>query len=508
MTEELVIGVDLGTGSMKALLMTTRGNVLAECQREYEMISPKPGWNENDPNAWLVAFIEVVSSLAASAKQLGRKVFALGLVSQRDPFVLLDEGGKPAARSISWTDSRSQKEVDQVVKLFGAEKLIEWTGIRPIAGLGLTGLLWIKNQRPDLWKNVARITSAKDYILSAIDGRKITDHTTPTRSLVYNQVKKTWDGNILDSLEISAALFDEVSLDPSEQRSTLGSKWASILGLDEDVVVSAGAGDDQSATLGSNALRPGTVSLGTGTCADFRLVVKGYEPDPEGSIDVAPHVNGYFFRELGIDSTGSALRWFRNKIAPDLSYVEILRLAASTPAGSAGLLFYPFVDGGQRAPFYRDNLQGAWRGLSSHHELKHLARSIVEGIALLYPQALNLLFKSTNLMSDRDAALTIVDGEAKSQFWNQLKADIIQRPLRTTDVKEAGAVGAAILAAKAGGAFSSLEDAANQMVKKSLVFRPDPENSSIYEAVYQDYIEGIEGPLGGNDIRDMKAAIS
>ncbi|ERK69165.1 carbohydrate kinase, FGGY family protein, partial [Leifsonia aquatica ATCC 14665] len=199
---------------------------------------------------------------------------------------------------------------------------------------------------------------------------------------------------------------------------------------------------------------PGDICLGTGTCSDWRLVLPRYAPDATGTGDTAPHVApDTFVREVTIDSAGSALRWFRTAICPGLDYAEIIELASLAPRGSAGVRFYPFVDGAQRAPYYLDESSGVFFGITSHHGREHLARAVLEGIAFLYPRTRELLVQGQEVEAS-DAPLTIVDGEAVSAPWNAMKADILDHPLRATEVTGAAAVGGEVLAAVAAGWFA------------------------------------------------------
>ena len=165
---DAVIGVDLGTGSMKAVLVTPDGELRGRARTEYPMHSPHAGWNQNDPDDWRRAFVDVVSQLAHSARTAGLKVRAIGLVAQRDPFVLLGDDGRPVTPSISWTDVRAQTETADARRRIGDERLIAIAGARPIVGLGLGNLLWTRDHLADAWKRTRRATSPKDYVLSQL----------------------------------------------------------------------------------------------------------------------------------------------------------------------------------------------------------------------------------------------------------------------------------------------------------------------------------------------------
>ena len=323
----------------------------------------------------------------------------------------------------------------------------------------------------------------------------MTDTTTPTRSMAFDIAANAWSAEILDAVEVPAELFDTPALLPWEPCGVLSSEWAETLGLDPGVIVAAGGADDQAAALGGGAANPGNICLGTGTCSDWRLVLADYEPDLSGAGDTAPHVvPDHYIREVTIDSAGSSLRWFRDALCRDLSpgygFEQIIELAMDAPRGAAGVRFFPFVDGGQRAPYYLDTASGIFFGITSHHTRAHLARAVIEGIAFLYPRTWQLLVEgsSAGVPTRRSPEpLTMVDGEAASMPWTRLKADVLGHPIRVTRVTEAAAMGAAILAATSAGLFASPADAAASMVKFGAIVEPDETAHSIYTSIREEY---------------------
>lgn len=468
-----MLGADLGTSSVKCLAVTLEGALISGARAEYQMRHPSPGWNENLATDWVTAFASAAGQVCVEARANGFDIRAIGVVAQRDPFVLLDEVGEPTSSVISWTDQRTRAEFEEVRTAIGEQRLIEITGNKPVVGAGLTNLLWSRAHIPEAWERTVRVTSPKDYLLSIISDADGTDPTTPTRSMAFDVKNRAWSSEIVAPLGVPLELFDEIRHEPWHACGTLKPSWARRFGLAADVVVAAGSADDQAAAIGAGAISAGQVCLGTGTCSSWRVVTDEFSPDVTGQTDFAPHAApGVYLREATIDSAGSSLRWFRDELcadlAPEVGYDEILAMAATVPVGAGGLLCFPFVDGGQRAPYFEQRATAAFFGITSHHTRAHMARAMIEGVALLYAPTWELLGRPAQ------GPLTIVDGEASSTVWNQIKADVLGHSIQTPKVLDAAAMGGAALAAVAGGFHATVAAAVGSMITYNAPVQPDP----------------------------------
>ncbi|HEX4751798.1 MAG TPA: FGGY family carbohydrate kinase [Solirubrobacterales bacterium] len=482
---EVVLGADLGTSSIKGVAVTPEGDLLARAHAEYPMHRPHRGWNENDPRDWLAGLRTVVDGLVRELDGGPERVRALAIVAQRDPLVLLDAAGEPVAPAISWTDQRTALELTELEGAVGRDRLIEVTGGRPVVGGGLLNVMWARRHEPEAWARTRRLAAPKDYLLGILGGRRGTDPTTPTRSIAFDVRAGDWSAEILAAARIDAALFDPVGGQAGDRAGELGPAAAADLGLPVGTPLAIGCADDHAAAIGSGATAPGDWSVGTGTCSSWRRVIAGYQPDPEGRFDCSPHaVPGLFIHEATIDSVGSTLRWFRDELLPGKTYEEILDLAASVPDGAEGAWCLPFVDGAQRAPWFAPEASAAFLGISGRHTTAHLARAVIESVAYLYVPTYELMG------GDGDEVLTIVDGEAASGFWNQLKADVLGRPVRTPVVLDAAAMGAAALGAVAAGLHPDLPTAVEEMIAFRAPIEPDPRRHAAY-AERQERFTGL-----------------
>lgn len=475
---EWLLGVDIGTGSVKALAVTLDGRPLAAACVEHPMHHERPGWAENDPDDWLRGVIGAVRQLLATGGVDAAGAAGMCVVSQRDPWVLLDRAMRPLRASIAWTDQRSEPDLAEFVRRMGRPWLIDRTGVLPIAGLGLPTLLWIQRHEPETWSATRRLLSPKDYVLYRLTGLAGTDVSTPARSVMNDLRTDAWSAEICSAAGIALDLLPEVSWQPWQQVAELDADAARLLGLRPGVPVAAGGGDDPGATLGAGAVDAGDLCAGTGTSSDWRLVTGAAEPDTAlARGDVARHVvAGRYLFEVCIESTGSSLHWFRDAFGGGASYAELVEEARGIAPGADGLTFLPFVDGAKRAPWYLDGAAGGFFGIASGHTRAHLARAILEGVAFEYPPTLELISPGR----DRDRAITLVDGESHAEAWNQIKADVTGVPIRTTAIRESAALGAAILAGQGIGAFADAADGVQRLVRFDRVYQPDPARHAQY----------------------------
>ena len=483
--DDWVLGVDIGTGSVKALAVTLDGRPLATSCVEHPMHHPRPGWAENDPDDWLRGVVGAVRQIVAADRVDPGAVAGMCVVSQRDPWVLLDAGDQPLRASIAWTDQRSEADLAEFAGRMGRPWLIDRTGVLPIAGLGLPTLLWIQRHDPKAWSSTRRLLSPKDYVLFRLTGLVGTDVSTPARSVMNDLRTDGWSAEICSAAGIALDLLPEVVWQPWQRVAELNADAASLLGLPPGVPVAAGGGDDPSAALGAGAVDIDDLCAGTGTSSDWRLVVGAGEPDTElARGDVARHVvaDRYLF-EVCIESTGSSLRWFRDAFGGGASYAELVEEARSVPPGADGLVFLPFVDGAKRAPWYLDGAAGGFFGIASGHTRAHMARALLEGVAFEYPPTLELISPGR----DPERPITLVDGEAHADAWNQIKADVTGVPIRTTAIRESAALGAAILAGQSVGAFADAADGARRAVRFDRVYEPDQPRHDRYGELREHY---------------------
>jgi xylulokinase len=524
----VLVGCDIGTGSVKTIVSSSDGALLARSAAEHRMYHPEPGWAENDPDDWYRGLTRTIRAALAAAAVDPARVAGLGVVCQREPVVLTDSAGVPVARSISWTDVRATAESDEVAARFGRDWLIETTGMAPTHGMSLAHLLWFQRHRRDLWRSARQIRFAKDHVLNWLTGCRATDPTTPSRSSMLDIRRLQWSPEVCDAFRIDPGLLPPIAQPPWEPVAELPAARAADLGLRPGLPVAMGGSDDASATLGCGAIEAGQACVGTGTAANWRTVMGEYRPDHSGRGDVSPHVTaGRYLYEVAIESTGSSLRWLRDMLAGPagagpvadarVGFDELVGEAAGVACGADGLICFPFVDGAARAPRYTAGARAAYLGVASGHTRAHLVRAMLEGIAFQYRATMAILAGPGAHPGPLSICepIAIGDGEARSPVWTQLKADVLGTPLRVPRIADLAAAGAAILAGIAAGVFGDTAAGVARLVRWDRQYDPDPKRSAAYaelsaeyELAYQRVAEtfGHSRVSAGNEITSSQGA--
>jgi xylulokinase len=479
-----LIGADVGTSGLKVVLVDASGPVLAVAERPYPMHRPQPSWAENDPEDWYRALVEGVHSVLATSGVEPAGVRALCIVAQRDPVALLDEDGQVLTPSINWTDRRDPDETERLFDDLGRDFLMDVSGVFPLSGLTLPNLVWTKRHLPDVWRRVRHALPPKDFLAYRLSGDIGTDVSTPSRSILSDWRTASWSQEICTRAGIPFEILPPVRYVPSDVRCELTDWAAGQLGLCPGTQLAVGGGDDQAATLACGVLDVGDVSIGTGSASAWRIVTDRGEVDPLGMADLTFHVvPDRFLYEMNINGTGTSFRWFRDTYGfsanhPDqpCSYDDLVAEAATVAPGADGLLFFPYVEGA-RQPYYDDAARGVFFGIEAGHTRAHFVRAIMEGIAFNYPPMLEIIGRHSSTIR----SLTIVDGEARSDLWNSIKAHVTGRELRTIGHAEAAAMGAVILAGVATGTFATAAEGVATLVPPGKTFAPDPNLHDRYE---------------------------
>jgi len=485
-----VIGADVGSSALKAVLVHAEQGVVGVAEHTYPMHRPRRDWAENDPDDWFRALAGAIPELLCGAGVAAKQVGALCLVGQRDIAVLLSDRGTVLAPCIHWTDRREPAETTALYDTLGRATLIDRSGTLPIPGLVLPNLAWTKRHRPEVWKQVRHALQPKDFLAYRLTGDVGTDPTGPTRSILNDWRSEDWSSVTCDEAGIPREILPDVRYRPWEIRGSLPASSAAEIGLAAGTLLVAGGGDDPAAALGSGVVAPGDVSIGTGSSMSWRIVGDQPHFDPTGVIGLMPHlVPGRYLHEMVATGTGTTLRWLRAAFGDERGYDELIAETDGVPRGSDELLCFPYVEGAS-IPLQDDAARAVYFGISGHHRRPHFTRATLEGIAYQYPALLEVVRDRGHQVG----ALTISDGEARSPQWNQIKSDVLGEDITPSLRVEAPAIGAAILAGLASGMFGSIDDGLDVALELAATVKPDPASHEEYTALRHRW-ESVRGQI-------------
>ena len=470
----MLLGIDLGTSSVKVAVMTEDGSVKASASAGYPIDSPHPGWAETDPAAWWLATRKAVTSLGPAHLEA---VEAIGLSGQMHGVVLTHEDGRPSRPAILWADARSTREVDRYRRL--DSKLLRRLANPPATGMAGPTLLWLMTHEPNLYASARWALQPKDWLRMQLTGEACGEPSDASATLLYDFVEDGWSYEAVRELEIRADLLPNL-VASEEAAGRLTAKAAGALGLKAGIPVAAGAADTAASLLGHGVVAPGRVVLTVGTGAQMTAVRNELRPDPAMSTYVFRSVEkGQWYSMAAILNAGLTLDWVRRLFGVewDVLYGSIEQV----PPGAGGVTFIPYLVG-ERIRRSDAGARACWLGLALHHGREHMLKAALEGVAFALREAMETL-EATGISI---AELNLAGGGATNQAWRQLLADALGKRLLAVDSPAGAARGAALLAGVAAGTYSSVHETAALGPSFELVAEPGA-RAEAYSALHRQF---------------------
>jgi xylulokinase len=475
----VLLGLDLGTSSVKALLMGEDGYSVGEGSASYPVRSPRSGWAESSPDDWWDAVVEATEGALGPR---GAEVAALGLSGQMHGVVLADDRGRPLRPAVLWADRRSGEQLVAYRQL--DEDARRRLANPPAVGMAGPSLLWLRDHEPDGYASARWALQPKDWLRLCLTGEVATEPSDASATLLYDLHSDGWGYPVVETLGLRPDLLAPL-VASADIAGTLTEKAAGLLGLRAGLPVAAGAADTAAAMLGCGLLQPGSTQLTVGTGGQIVAPKSSPEPDVHGRTHLyraaAPDL---WYSMAAIQNAGLALEWARRVLGA--SWEEVYDEAFAVPPGAGGVVFLPYLSG-ERTPRFDPSARGAWTGLRLDHGRGHLLRAALEGVAFALREGLEALEEAGTPVPE----LRLAGGGTGSEPWRRLLADVLCRPLRLLPdavAPVASARGAALLAGVACGVYLTAED--------SLMLAPDPdrvirpgEAGAAYEAAYARYQE-------------------
>lgn len=483
---ELLLAIDAGTTSVKAGLFAPDGRCLGIGRQEYQLESPAADRMQLDPEVYWQACVKTVREAIRQSGVTHHQVKALAVSSQGETTITLDQKGKVIYPALVWLDNRASAQASFLAERFGREVYAR-TGIPEIVPTwSACKILWIRQNEPDVFSRADKFLLVQDYLIYRLTDRIVTDGSVSCTTLYYDLVQNTWWPDMLDAIGIRTKQLPEI-VPPGTNVGTLSPAAAAQLGLTPETFVVTGGMDQAVGAIGAGNYKPGKVSESTGAALAIQATITDPMIDRSGVVPVYCHsVPGHYLLVPVCPTAGMAFKWFRDSFFRDEmerpdheqsdAYDRLTRLAESIPAGSDGLIMLPHLMGAF-SPEPNLLARGSFTGFTLHHTRGHFVRALLEGVAFLLMRNLDYIERTGMAIPE----ILSTGGGARSRLWNQIKANVCNRPIVTLANEETALLGDAILAGVAGRVFQSIEEGCNSMVAVKESIRPNGEARAYIE---------------------------
>lgn len=484
------IGVDIGTSGTKSLLIDPDGNILAESSSSYGVSMPKPLWTEQDPEDWWGAVVKTIRAVVKQAKVAKSEVKCIGLSGQMHGSVFLDKNDKVIRPALLWNDQRTAAECEEITRLAGGrDALIEMVANPALTGFTAPKILWLRNHEPKRFEKLKKVLLPKDEIRRRLTGQYATDVSDASGMLLLDVRKRCWSTALMSKLQLDMSLLGQV-YESQEITGTLHAEAAEKLGLTTECKVVGGAGDCAAGAIGNGIVQKGVMTASLGTSGVMFVHSDQPQIDGQGRLHTFCHAVHGKWHMMGVTlSAAGSLQWFVENLCKELAsrrgtdaYQAINAEALTTPVGSEGLLFAPYL-AGERTPHADPLARACFVGLTAKHHRGHMARAVMEGVAMSLRESLEIIKQLGVPVRE----MRLSGGGAKSALWKQIFADVMDQPACTINAEQGPAFGVALLAAVAMGHYSSIEEACKATIEVVSKTQPKKPASRHYDKLFPIY---------------------
>jgi len=498
----LMLGIDVGTSSTKALVIDDSGCVVESASAPHTLEQPRAGWSEQDPRQWWSASVHAMRAVTERLGTRSGEIAAVGLSGQMHGSVLLPretldgsgERGEPLRPAILWNDQRTAAQCEAIEHTVGSRRrLVEMVGNAALPGFTLPKLLWVREHEPEVWRRTAMVVLPKDYVRLRLTGFPATDAGDGAGTLLLDIHRRSWSERAIRLFDIDPAMLPPV-LESATPAGEVTASAAALTGLAPGIPVATGSGDNQCGAVGAGVVEAGVALATLGTSgvlyahAGAPRLDLGPDERSAGRIHTMCAADGDAQRSGAWCLTGcmlsaaGSLQWARDRLFPGESVDRLIAEAAAAPPGCEGLVFLPHLTG-ERCPHPDPLARGAWIGLTSRHSRAHLVRSVLEGVTFTMRAILDL-FADTGIDA---TTVRLGGGGARSELWRQMQADVYRRPVCLPNTEEGPALGAALLAGVAAGVWESVPAACRACIRITETREPDGATADRYEPVRRVY---------------------
>jgi xylulokinase len=480
------LGVDVGTSGVKAILVGPSGDVLASATTPLSLSTPRPGWAEQDPEAWWRASVASIRRVTESAPDA--RVAGVGISGQMHSSVFLDASGEVIRPALLWCDGRTTAECAEITSRVGGEERLRELAANPaLEGFTLPKVLWLRNHEPDAFARLVTVLLAKDYVRFRLTGALASEPSDASATLMYDTARLRWSDEIMRAMELPASLLPPVG-GSAEVLGRVTLQAAGLTGLAEGTPVVGGGADNACGAAGVGVVAPGEAVASWGTSGTVLAPMDAPHVDPAMRAHTFCHVAPGTWYLMGVVlSAGGAFAWHREQLARELAtapnaHARLDDEAATVPPGAEGLAFLPYLQG-ERTPHRDASARGAFVGLTLAHTRAHMTRAVLEGVCFALRDSVSILRE----LGVAPAELLLTGGGARSAFLRRLQSEVYGLPVKTVNREEGPAYGAALLAAVGTGAFPDLDAAARATLTRTEPERPSAEAHAAYDAPYRRF---------------------
>ena len=475
--DRMLLGIDLGTSSVKLCLMNDQGTSCQVVKAEYPMIGTENGLYEQRPEDWLRAIAGAAKMIISP--EVGERICAIGFSAQMPTLVVSTPDGAPLNNAIVWCDPRAEDQGKELLKLWGEERHYKQTGIVLDGRYIITMARWLsENSGVDFSKDY-KLLSAKDYLCLKFTGNAVTDPSTASGFGVYSIQSGDWDGELCSEAQLDVKHLPEIR-DSAAVAGSLSEDAANLLGIRPGTPVITGCADSVCGVLGMGAQKSGTACQMWGSGTAIILVTERPVYSPERRYFITPLARPETYgAEADILSTGAGAEWFYK-----LMGTQIFEAARKAPSGSEDLLFYPYLSGGEQGVLWDSELQGGILGLNTRHGPEHIARGLLEGMCFEVRRCIEAFQKGGCHFSE-----SLCTGPfSREPFFMQMLADILSAPCSAVYEENSSALGAAYIAGIGVGVWK-FEDIMMMAAGGGKTYTPNNDKTTAYNQYYERYIK-------------------
>jgi xylulokinase len=471
-----ILGIDLGTSSVKVIILDTEGRTLSMGKAEYEVMAPLPGWAESDPSEWWRATVSAVQAAVAQAPHA--RVTAIGLSGQMHGVVPTDKEGRPTRAALVWADTRAEAELKRYQALPAI--MLERLANPLVPGMAGPLLCWLEHHEASSYQATCWALQPKDWLRLCLTDTVAADPSDASATLLYDLEADRWADDVIVALGLRRDLFAAISLSGG-LAGTLTARAAETLGLSPGLPVATGAADTAAAALGTGLLAPGPIQLTMGTGAQLVQLCSEPRADPTRHTHLYRAADGAnWYAMAAVQNAGLALDWVRRTLSA--SWDDVYKSADAVAPGAEGLTFLPYLTK-ERLHHRNPYSSGAFLGMRIDHQREHLLHAALEGIAC----GIRVAFEALPGANEA-TALRLAGGGSVHPAWRQMLADVLGRELVTVDAPAASGRGAALLGGIASGIWT--DAAATEVVAPSTYVVASPSTrQTAYDEVYARYLE-------------------